>query len=143
MVILQKKVGNQWVDIADTSELVDGDIYRQSVGGKINPQGDLVGNGWEQKTYITPQEIAATKFVNMSKLGELLSDTILIELENMKSGGQASTRAISLRTLTRIHSNALVNVLVDEFQQFIDSLVAETSLTEELASDIIAKLQAP
>jgi hypothetical protein len=43
MVILQKQVGNQWVDIVDTSELVDGDVYRRSIGGHVNPQGDLVG----------------------------------------------------------------------------------------------------
>ena len=143
MVILQKQVGNQWVDIADTSELVDGDVYRQSVGGHVNPQGDLVGNGWEQKTYITPPPPGAPEnFVLMAEFGELLPDEVLVEMEDIKSTstGPQDGRLSAVRMITRIYSNARVDVLTPEFTAIMNDLVANTSLTAEQLADIMASL---
>ena len=143
MVILQKKVGNQWVDIADTSELVDGDIYRQSVGGHVNPQGDLVGNGWEQKIYITPPPAGAPEnFVSMAVFGELLPDEVLVEMEDIKStsNGPQDGRLSAVRMITRIYSNARVDVLTPEFTAIMNDLVTNTSLTAEQLADIMAAL---
>ena len=50
---MQKLVNGQWVDATEAG-LIDGDVYRIPIGGHINPQGDLVGNGWEQKAYSLP-----------------------------------------------------------------------------------------
>ena len=143
MVILQKQVGNQWVDIADTSELVDGDVYRQSVGGHVNPQGDLVGNGWEQKTYITPPPPGAPEnFVLMAEFGELLPDEVLVEMEDIKSTstGPQDGRLSAVRMITRIYSNARVDVLTPEFTAIMNDLVTNTSLTAEQLADIMASL---
>jgi len=143
MVILQKQVGNKWVDIADTSELVDGDIYRQSVGGHVNPQGDLVGNGWEQKTYITPPPAGAPEnFVSMAVFGELLPDEVLVEMEDIKStsNGPQGGRLSAVRMITHIYSNARVDVLTPEFTAIMNDLVTNTSLTAEQLADIMAAL---
>ena len=142
MVILQKQVDNQWVDIADTSELVDGDVYRQSVGGHVSPQGDLVGNGWEQKTYITPPPPGApTNFVDMAEFGELLSDTVLIEIQDLITvNGMAAGRGSAVRTLNRIYSNTRVDVLSSAFDALLADLVVNTSLTTEQADAILASL---
>ena len=143
MVILQKQVGNQWVDIADTSELVDGDIYRQSVGGRINPQGKLVGNGWEQKTYITPPPAGApTKLVGMGDIAELFPDQVLVDLEDYKSNKNAADadRRISTRLLARIHANIPVDVLSNSFTNYLTALVLKTALTQQESDDILANL---
>ena len=143
MVILQKQVGNQWVDIADTSELVDGDVYRQSVGGHVNPQGDLVGNGWEQKIYITPPAPGApTKFVGMGDIAELFPDQVLVDLEDYKSNKNAADvdRRISTRLLARIHANIPVDVLSNSFTNYLAALVLKTALTQQESDDILANL---
>ena len=145
MVILQKKVGNQWVDIADISELIDGDIYRQSVGGHVNPQGDLVGNGWEQKTYITPPPAGVpVKIINMTAFGELLPDLVLLEIEDFKLDTTAPSgkRQIATRLLARIYGGVKVDVLDGKIENLLSGLVAHTSLTTEQANDILATLSA-
>ena len=143
MVILQKKADSQWVDIADTSELVDGDIYRQSVGGHANPQGDLVGNGWEEKTYITPlPESEVPQIANMALFGELLPIAVLVELEDLKSKstGDTSGRESAVRTITRIYSSMNIDIKSLEFRTLLLDLVANTSLTTEQVNDILQAL---
>jgi hypothetical protein len=143
MVILQKQVGNQWVDIADASELVDGDVYRQSVGGKINPQGKLVGNGWEQKVYITPlPESEVPQIANMALFGELLPIAVLVELEDLKSKstGSATGRESAIRTITRIYSGINLDIKSLSFRDLLLDLVANTSLTTEQVNEILDKL---
>ena len=143
MIILQKQVENQWVDIADTSELVDGDVYRQSVGGHVNPQGDLVGNGWEQKVYITPLPPGApTKLVGMGDIAELFPDQVLVDLEDYKADKNAADvdRRISTRLLARIYANIPVDVLSNSFTNYLAALVLKTSLTQQESDDILQAL---
>jgi hypothetical protein len=143
MVILQKQVGNQWVDIADTSELIDGDVYRQSVGGHVNPQGDLVGNGWEQRVYITPPPAGApVKLIGMGDIAELFPDQVLVDLEDYKTDKNAASvdRRISTRLLARIYANTPIDVLSTSFANYLDSLVSKTALTQEEADSILIAL---
>jgi hypothetical protein len=138
---MQKLVNGKWVDTTE-AELVDGDIWRIPIGGHINPQGDLVGNGWEQKTYYTPQPAGApVNFVDMAEFGELLSDTVLIELEDLKkANGPSAGRGSAIRTLNRIYSNTRVDVLSIAFDTLLADLVENTSLTAEQVNDILAAL---
>ena len=48
---MQKLVNGEWVEFS--GDLVVGDIYRTPIGGEI-VNGELVGNGWEQKAYSLP-----------------------------------------------------------------------------------------
>lgn len=49
---MQKLVNGNWVETTQ-EELVNGDVYRIPIGGKVI-NDVLTGNGWEQKTYQTP-----------------------------------------------------------------------------------------
>lgn len=77
---MQKLINDNWVDCSE-SELVNNDIYRVAVGGKL-VNGKLVNNGWEQKQHYTPEpaiepvEITVELSAYQCKLGATIDYTI-------------------------------------------------------------------
>ena len=67
---MQKLINGVFEDF--NGELVDGDVYRIPVGGKL-VNGVLTGNGWEQKTFIT--EAAAIPITITGITGALQVDS--------------------------------------------------------------------
>ena len=139
---MQKLVNGKWLE-TNQAGIVDGDVCRTPIGGKI-VNGALVGNGWEQKTYHTPlPEPAPQKLVGMGDLGELLTDEVLVELidySNDKTANQA-IRNGATRIMVRIKSNQKIDVLDPAFITLLQSLVQFTSLTLIQATEIFDKLK--
>ena len=138
---MQKLVDGNWVEFDGV--LVDGDVYRNAVGGKLI-DGVLVGNGWEQKTYMTPPpEPAAKKIVGMGDLGELLPDDVLVELIDLSNDKTVAKpiRNGATRIMVRVNSNQKVDVLEPSFITLLQALVQFTSLTLEQATEIFNTLK--
>ena len=139
---MQKLKNGKWEEVEE-KDLLDGDNYRKPIGGKM-VDGVLVGNGWEQKVYMTPlPESDPVKLVSMRELGELLPDEVLIELEDFKSDKAevAGKRNAAARILIRINSGVKVDVLHSDFEALLTALVTHTSLTGPQAVLILQTLK--
>lgn len=63
---MQKLINNEWFDIADESELIDGDIYRISVGN----------GGWQQQTFKSTVEKPVIEVTGIQITGASLNGSI-------------------------------------------------------------------
>lgn len=130
---LQKNTNGDWSDIVSLDELVDGDEYRMQIGGK----------GWHTQIYKQPAPTVNVKFVGMGYFGELLPDSVIVELEDIKNNVAATQgrRQAASRVLMRIYSNISIDVLHDNFSTLLGLLVSNTSLTTGQANSILSTLQ--
>lgn len=103
-------------------------------------------SGHVEKILINTDSVAPPtpiKMVSMAKLGELLPDDVLIELEDFKNitSTEIGKRKTAARILTRINSNVSVDVLHADFTTLLTQLVNNTSLTGAQATAILATLK--
>jgi len=131
-MINQIKIDGVWVDGEPTQE---GQNYRKKI-----PVGDLFGYEYRRHTLIVQMPFMK---VGMGKLGELLPDAVLVELEDFKNltSTAMGKRKAAARVLTRINSNTPVDVLHADFTALISQLVTQTSLTQAEADSMLNTLQ--
>lgn len=125
-------VDGEWVDGEPTK---DGERYRVKIRS---------GNafGYEQKIYSAVIN-SPVKMVSMSEVGELLPDSVLVDLEDFKLDKTKSSgkRQVAVRISMRINSGFMIDVFSTDFDALMTRLADNTSLTATKANQIIATLR--
>jgi len=125
-------VDGEWEDGEPTQ---DGERYRVKISS---------GNafGYEKKIYSTVVD-SQVKMISMSEVGEMLPDSVLVDLEDFKLDKTqvAAKRQAAARISMRINSGFKVDVFSTDFETLMIRLTANTSLTANKANQIIATLR--
>lgn len=125
-------VNGKWEDGEPTQ---DGERYRVKI---------LSGNafGYEQKIHSTTAD-TPVKMVSMSEVGEMLPDSVLVDLEDFKLDNTqvSAKRQSAARISMRINSGFMVDVFSTDFETLMIRLTGNTSLTATKANQIIATLR--
>lgn len=128
----QIKVDEKWVDGEPTQD-------KQEYRIKIK-SGNVYG--YEKRIHRIAQPITSKK-ISMSDIGEMLPDSVLVDLEDFKTdkSSPALKRQVAARISTRINSGFMIDVFNSEFEALMTRLASNTSLTAMKANEIIAKLR--
>jgi hypothetical protein len=98
--------------------------------------------GYETKRHSTA-EVAHYREVSMADVGEMLPDSVLVDLEDFKVDKSLSSnkRQAAARISARINSGFKIDVFSTDFEGMMIKLANNTSLTAAMANQIIAKLR--
>ncbi len=122
---MKKIINDEWVECTE-KDLVLGDIYKFEVGGKV-VDGKLVGNGWQQQTYVPVTE----RVIRVISTGSM-QRRFTIEEEVFITSDPAAT-VIKSRLLNASYCNLDYQDTIEGITYICGVLKAGNIITDETA----------
>lgn len=116
-------------------------VADELLGGYVDVTGVPCGIGWtdnQDGTFTPPSNIQSTGEASAAVFGELLPDTVLLELYDIRNNTnepQAKRAAVG-RVLIQMASGVTFDPFAQKFETLLTQMVTHTSLTQAQANEI-------